>query len=162
MTEDQIKKLILDHIEEVAKLIQLADMELAFRAVHHDEDKIEPEQLRLHKEFTPIKCAYRSTEYFQNLEKLAPVLERHYQVSRHHPEHFSDIGEMNLIDLLEMICDWIACTKMREDGDIFKSIDINQKRFGYGEELKRILDNTAMFLFLKSRMEEMADASSDS
>ena len=53
---------------------------------------------------------------------------------------------MNLIDLLEMICDWKASSERHADGDIFKSIEINQKRFGYSDDLKNILMNTATFL----------------
>lgn len=54
-----------------------------------------------------------------------------------------DISQMTLIDLIEMIADWAAATKRHDDGDIFRSIEVNQKRFKYGEELKSILTNTA-------------------
>ena len=53
---------------------------------------------------------------------------------------------MNLIDMLEMICDWKAASERHADGDILKSIEINQKRFGYSDDLKNILINTAIFL----------------
>ena len=52
------------------------------------------------------------------------------------------IGGMDLIDLCEMLMDWWAATKRHADGDIMKSIEINQKRFGYSEELKQIFINT--------------------
>ena len=48
--------------------------------------------------------------------------------------------------LLEMLCDWIAATKRHNNGDIRKSIEINQKRFGYSDELKQILFNTLPLL----------------
>jgi hypothetical protein len=47
---------------------------------------------------------------------------------------------------LEMIADWKAASLLHTDGDIFKSIEINQKRFGYSDELKSIFNNTVMFL----------------
>jgi hypothetical protein len=53
---------------------------------------------------------------------------------------------MNLIDLLEMLCDWKSSTMRHADGDVFKSIEINQKRFGYSDELKMFLINTAEWL----------------
>lgn len=53
---------------------------------------------------------------------------------------------MNLIDLLEMICDWKASSERHADGNIFNSIEVNQKRFGYSDDLKKILKNTADFL----------------
>jgi hypothetical protein len=53
------------------------------------------------------------------------------------------IRGMSLLDLLEMLCDWKAATLRHNDGDLRKSIEINQKRFGYSDELKRLLINTA-------------------
>jgi len=58
----------------------------------------------------------------------------------------SNISGMNLVDLIEMLCDWKAATKRHADGDILKSIELNQKRFGYSDELKSILLNTVEVL----------------
>lgn len=49
---------------------------------------------------------------------------------------------MSLLDLIEMLCDWKAATLRHDDGDIRKSIDICQKRFGFSNELRRIFENT--------------------
>ena len=74
-------------------------------------------------------------------------LDIHYANNRHHPEHFDNgIQGMNLLDLLEMICDWKAASERHADGDVYKSIEINQERFGYSDELKIILKNTVEFL----------------
>lgn len=54
----------------------------------------------------------------------------------------SNICGMNLIDLLEMICDWLSAVKRHNDGSISRSLEVNQKRFGYSDELKQILLNT--------------------
>lgn len=61
----------------------------------------------------------------------------------------SPIRGMNLISLLEMLCDWKAATLRHNDGDILKSIEINQRRFGYSDELKQILLNTVAELGLE-------------
>lgn len=53
------------------------------------------------------------------------------------------IRGMSLLDIIEMLCDWKAATMRHADGDLAKSIEINQKRFGYSDELKVILQNTA-------------------
>ena len=92
-------------------------------------------------------CTYGSDEYKSFLEGLKPALDRHYSNNRHHPEHFENgISGMNLIDLLEMICDWKASSERHADGNIFNSIEVNQKRFGYSDDLKEILKNTVDFL----------------
>lgn len=49
---------------------------------------------------------------------------------------------MSLLDLVEMVCDWKAATLRHADGDIRRSLDICQKRFGYSDELRQILLNT--------------------
>ena len=54
---------------------------------------------------------------------------------------------MNLVDLIEMLCDWKAATMRHNDGDIMKSIEINQERFGYGDEIKQIMINTVKYYF---------------
>lgn len=69
----------------------------------------------------------------------------------------SNIKGMSLLDLLEMLCDWKAATLRHNDGDILRSIEINQKRFGYSDELKQILLNTVGELNLANRPIVSAD-----
>lgn len=57
------------------------------------------------------------------------------------------LRRMTLVDLIEMISDWKAASLRHADGDIMKSIEINQDRFGYGYELKQILINTVEYYF---------------
>ena len=140
----------LKHIKRVKFYIKNCVKELYKRAKLHDDDKIHNRtEKSLFDEFTPKlkNCTYGSDEYKSNLESLNLALEIHYFNNRHHPEHFiNGISDMNLIDLLEMICDWKASSERHTDGDILKSIEINQERFGYSDDLKNILINTAAFL----------------
>jgi len=71
------------------------------------------------------------------------ALGHHYAKNRHHPEHFArGTKDMNLIDLIEMFCDWKAATMRHNDGNLEKSIEKNQTRFGMSEELTEIFKNT--------------------
>lgn len=139
-----------NHIANVRKYILICMKELDNRAAKHDHDKIDdPTEKALFDEYTPkLKdCTYGSDEYKTYLEGLKKGLDIHYANNRHHPEHFENgIKGMNIVDLLEMICDWKAASERHADGDIFKSIEINQKRFGYSDDLKCILENTAQFI----------------
>lgn len=138
------------HIEKVSLYIDKCIDEMVERSISHDQDKIDdPVEKALFDEYTPklAGCTYGSEEYKEFLKGLKPALDRHYKNNRHHPEHFEDgIKGMNLIDLLEMICDWKASSERHEDGDILRSIEINQKRFDYSDELKEIFINTIHFL----------------
>lgn len=53
-----------------------------------------------------------------------------------------DIKQMNLLDIVEMLCDWKAATMRHNDGDISRSIEFNKKRFKTGNELESIFHNT--------------------
>ena len=73
--------------------------------------------------------------------------DHHYANSRHHPEHFAKgILDMNLIDIVEMLCDWKAASERQKDGNLLKSIELNAARFGYDDQVKQILINTAKLL----------------
>lgn len=90
---------------------------------------------------------YGSKEYNDFLKFLKPMTELHYKKNRHHPEyHKNGIVDMTIIDKLEMIADWQAATQRHGNGDIFKSIEINQKRFGYDDKTKEWLISIAKIL----------------
>lgn len=57
-------------------------------------------------------------------------------------KYVCEMSRMSLFDLLEMLIDWKAATEISPNGDIIKSIEKGQERFGYGDELKEILFNT--------------------
>ncbi len=139
------------HIEKVEYYISLCVKEMTKRAKEHDHDKIDdPTEKALFDEYTPKlkNCTYGSDEYKSYLQGLKKGLDIHYKNNRHHPEHFENgIRGMNLIDLLEMICDWKAASERHADGNVFTSIVLNQERFGYSNELRDILRNTVEFFY---------------
>ncbi len=138
------------HIEQVRKNIELMIAQLHDRALHHDESKLNDAEIEGFVEYTPkLKAStFGSEEYHTNLEELKPFLDHHYQCNRHHPQHFEQGYQgMNLIDLIEMFCDWLASTQRHADGDIYKSIEISRERFGLSDDIVRILRNTARSVF---------------
>ena len=146
MDENEVRQETLKHIEKVRELLYKVIHRLSSRAGLHDKTKLGPEELPIFLEYTSkLKgCTYGSDEYKQFLAEMKPALDHHYANNRHHPEHFQrGIAEMDLIDIVEMFCDWLAATQRHADGNIYASIDINQKRFGYSEDLKAIFFNTA-------------------
>ena len=136
------------HIELVAHYLNNFAAKLLERAKAHDQSKLEDPEAPIFEEFTPRLrgSTYGTPEYFQMLAELKPALEHHYAHNRHHPEHYvgsaDPIQSMNLIDLTELICDWLAATQRHENGDIYKSIDINAKRFNLSDQVIFLLRNT--------------------
>lgn len=87
---------------------------------------------------------YGSDEYKKMLEEIKPAIENHYKRNRHHPEyHKNGFEDMIELDKLELVADWQSATKRHKNGDIFKSIEINQSRFGYDNETKEWLISMA-------------------
>lgn len=122
---------------------------LSFRGTVHDASKMRSPEVEIFAEYTPkLKTStYGSDEYKGFLKEMGVALQHHYANNRHHPEHFENgIKGMSLVDLVEMLCDWKAATMRHDNGDILKSIEINQERFGYSDELKQILLNTVELL----------------
>lgn len=116
------------------------------RAHRHDQSKLRPPEVGVFDEYTPkLKhSTYGSDEYKQFLAAMGEGLQHHYAHNDHHPEHFAGgIAEMDLLQVVEMLCDWRAATLRHADGDLDRSITQNAERFGYGEEFERLLRNTA-------------------
>lgn len=136
------------HIERVRNLLSLMVKQLLDRAELHDQSKLVPPEVSAFTEHTKNLAAstYGSEEYkgFLKSDSLKPALAHHYANNRHHPEHFKNgVDDMNLIDVLEMLCDWKAASERHNDGNIRTSIEKNADRFKLSSQMVRILENTA-------------------
>ena len=147
---DSVEKLRADlatyeHLDHIRRLLRVFANALLERGETHDRSKLGTVEGNTFAEYTPkLKgCTYGSDEYKGYLAAMKPALDHHYACNRHHPEHFKDgIDGMNLIDLLEMWIDWKASTLRHDDGDMMRSIEISQKRFGMSDQLRRVFENT--------------------
>ena len=133
------------HIERVRNLLGGIIKELLRRGEMHDQSKLRQPEVALFAEYTPklAACTYGSEEYEGFRKAMGAALSHHYANNRHHPEHHKHgIDGMNLVDLIEMFCDWFAAASRHVDGDPVKSIEISQARFGLSDQLKSILLNS--------------------
>ena len=119
------------------------------RGNEHDESKLGPEELPHYvatiDEFE--KHPYGSDGYHKAKESLGPSVVHHYKHNRHHPEHFGGgIEEMNLVDLLEMLCDWKSANQNHPErpGNMAKSISLAVDKYKISPQLAKVLYNTAV------------------
>ena len=115
------------------------------RGVVHDDSKFCAPEKEILDEWTPKLrgVTYGSDEYREMPAQMKPMVEHHHKHNRHHPEYYKNgVDGMDLIDVIEMFCDWKAATKRHDDGDIRKSIEINQKRHRLSGQLAQIFLNT--------------------
>lgn len=133
------------HIAVVRGFLMRVVRSIILRAEAHDLSKLESPEKEVFDEFTPklAESTYGSDEYKEFLKGMGVALQHHYQVNSHHPEHYPNgILGMSLLDLVEMLCDWKAATMRHNNGDILRSVELNQARFGYSDELKQIFLNS--------------------
>ena len=135
----------LKHVNEVRANIWTMIKELDRRAQVHDASKFEEPERSVFATNTPklAKTEYGSEEYTKLLEEVKPAIDHHYSKNTHHPEHWPNgIDDMDLLDLVEMLVDWIAATKRNKNGNVHKSIEHNQGRFNMSPQLTSIFKNT--------------------
>src|SRR5579859_6077273 len=143
MPSEYVKDLV-DHKRRVAGHMQTVATALFQRAALHDNSKFSPEEFEAYEEAFPElqKYAYGSEEYRAALRKIAPAVAHHYSVNDHHPEHFAGgVEGMSLIQLIEMVCDWLAASE-RSQKDVYEGLEINKKRFDIDRQLGAIIANT--------------------
>ena len=149
------------HQRVVANLLIDMATRLLNRAKVHDDSKLAPEEKPFFDQATPrLKgLTYGSPEYRESLKIIGPAIDHHNRVNSHHPEHYSDgVDSMDLMDLVEMLCDWKAATLRHEDGDIRRSLEINRKRFHLSDQLASILSKTVeRYLMEEPRRDSRTD-----
>lgn len=139
-TEDTKK-----HIETLQSFLLDMQVNILNRVACHDASKLQEPEKSMYDKFTPMLrgLTYGSDEYKACLKEMGIALQHHYENNTHHPEHYSNgINGMSLLDLLEMLADWMAATQRHADGDILQSLEINKKRFGMSDQLAEIFENT--------------------
>lgn len=139
----------MKHIMLVQKNLHTVCKHLLNRAEDHDASKLTSPEVEIFTEETKhlAGLTYGSPEYAANLKRIAPALEHHYANNRHHANHFKNgVNDMNLVDVIEMYCDWAASCKRHNDGNLNKSIEHNADRYSLSPQLVKIFENST-FLF---------------
>ena len=150
MTNEEYLSTVKDHVDEVSTLAKNLCKLVIYRCNSHDSTKFSPIEYKLmakHREKMD-KCKFGTDEYNEILKLIEPAKLHHYKCNRHHPQHFdNDLSKMNLIDIIEMICDWIsAARRQHKDGNIKESINICINEFNIQDPLKGIIENTIELL----------------
>jgi Family of unknown function (DUF5662) len=129
--------LVRDHLETFAA-------EMLKRGARHDASKLSPAEKPAFDLVIPLLAgvSYGSPEYQALLERVKPALEHHYAHNSHHPEHYRErgIAGMDLFDVVEMICDWMASAGRHPQDGV--KLSYNAALFGIEPQLASILANT--------------------
>jgi hypothetical protein len=134
----------LAHIHKLRDRIEEFVVALLTRGRVHDASKlVPPEKPGFDAALGELgRIPFGSPDYEALVAKYAPLIALHHANNRHHPEHHGDAGiaGMDLVDLVEMVCDWIAAAE-RVPG---QAVDLaySVRAFGISRQLEAILANT--------------------
>lgn len=142
------------HQQWVAEQLIACAKRLLDRAVTHDASKFSEVERKAYVEpvweLNTREVPYGSEEYKRLTAQMGEGWEHHKFRNAHHPENvqltcpefYGDpFAGMNLFDLMEMLCDWIAASKRRGNHPSLP-IDGFREKLGLDRQLECILRNT--------------------
>lgn len=137
----------LRHIAQVRDLMSGCVIALLQRAAVHDRSKLSDPEKEAFDRCTPVlkTLAYGTEEYTASLRALGPALRHHYDENSYYPEHYQDgVTGMDLFDVIEMACDWVAASRRMAKADQPPSVnmEMNVKWFAIEPQLAAILERT--------------------
>ena len=146
MEQIETEEYIKGHISRVRRHINTFIQLLIRRAENHDKSKLEEPELSWWKEMDKEpRYPYGSEEYKQKIKRWNKVFKHHYQYNRHHPEHYEyGVSEMTLIDIVEMMCDWLGYKDTTTVTEALKVCDEQMARYDISEELRQVIFNTLL------------------
>jgi len=133
----------LTHIHAVRDRIGSFIAVMLRRAARHDASKFSPEEKPAFDRVIPLlrDVPYGSDRWREVAALLGPAAAHHFAHNSHHPQHYPEgIAGMDLFDLVEMLCDWMAAAERRPADGV--RLDLNIAEFGIEPQLAAILANT--------------------
>lgn len=149
MEQNLTKNYIESHISRVRKHLSVFISLLRQRAISHDSSKLKSPEFEMWCEMDKEpRYAYGTEKYKAKIKKWQYLFKLHYKQNRHHPEHFEfGINGMTLVDLIEMLCDWLGYKDTLSVTEAVSLIEKQMKRFNFTEELQDIMINTLIEYF---------------
>lgn len=147
---------ISKHIARVQLKLESLILELNKRCMNHDASKLKEPEISLWERMdAEERYPYGSKEYFDKIERNKEVFNLHYQNNSHHPEHyFNGVLDMDLLDLIEMLCDWISYKENITYNEASSIVEEQGNRFGISTDLLEIFKNTLANYFVNFQAEE--------
>ena len=147
-----------NHPFNVGKLLMKINNEIMKRIIYHDHSKYSENELKEHidadEDYERRGRPKFGTDERKDYDKANPVIASHRKKERHHPEyHENGIEDMNLVDLMEMLCDWCERTpnSIERLENTFEENCYNHK---ISSQVRRILENTVKDFELHDSVKE--------
>lgn len=132
---------ILRHQALVRRYLFRLVSQLQERALLHDLSKLQLDEFTGFVEINRVAREHKfgSPEYKASLGTNEAV-KLHLSRNSHHPEFYRDgIKDMSLLDLVEMVIDWLAASETYGQISFGESLQIQKERFGMSDEQYRLI-----------------------
>jgi hypothetical protein len=147
------------HQQAVMKWMGRVIEDLLERMLVHDASKFADDEAPYYidpvYQLNTLGVPYGSDEYKRITKQMGKGWDHHKSVNDHHVEYFlpsaDPFSKMNLLNLLEMVCDWMAASE-RIGNDPSLPLERSLAKFGMSEQLAMIIKNT-----INSLIEEQGD-----
>lgn len=138
---------IQNHCNKVNSKLQILINQLCHRGKTHDSSKFKDPEYKSYKKYTPLlhNLQYQSKEYKQvtHNPEFRDAINHHKSVNSHHPEFYENgVNGMDLVDVIEMLCDWKSADERYDNSDWSNSFKLNCEKYGIDNQLASILLNT--------------------
>jgi hypothetical protein len=133
------------HVSEVQENLEIVASILKQKGFAHDRTKFHELEFEAFVSTRDRfkKANYGSPEYQALVEEIKPAVDHHYQNNRHHTGfHENGIDDMNLIDIIEMICDWKAAERRSPDKKLKDTLEYAKNKYKIDTQLFKIIENT--------------------
>lgn len=138
------------HIALVRQALHRVADELIRRAEVHDLSKFNEDEFAGFVQINRVarEHPYGSEEYKASLNAVTPnPIQLHYSRNSHHPEHYAGgTDDMDLADIIEMVCDWYAASKTYGQTSFADSVEISLDRFQMEYSTANMVRTIANFL----------------
>lgn len=142
---NKTKDMIISHVSRVRKHLDVIIRLLYNRKLMHDASKLSEEELPIWEKMdSEPRYEYGSPEYFDKIKRYKKVFDIHYKKNRHHPEHYPEgVWNMTIIDIIEMMCDWLGYRDSLSYTDAIKIVAEQMFRYKIinQEEYEQTLSN---------------------
>jgi hypothetical protein len=133
---------VMEHKRKVEYWLRGFWNALQGRAKIHDDSKLENlvEKAMFDKWTPELKEREFGTDAYKiALDGMGEGIALHYKANRHHPEHYENgVNDMTIIDVVEMLADWMAAAQARHT---YVDLKHAAERFGLSDQLVQILAN---------------------
>lgn len=138
-----------DHINRVRRHMNEVVSNLTKRAAFHDQSKFNENERDIYAVVTPefSKYEYGTPEHKAVGDKLGPAWRHHLKNNDHHPRHHQNgMWDMDLMMVIEMLCDWKAASERNPNQNFEDSLSLNIRKYGIDGLLASAIVNTAKSL----------------